>query len=186
MSSNQLQRISGNLEGNVFHHLRASRALVLMELQQPSNEKEKTLRGFVLELYAYLALVGNITITSEVGQSSLTLSLLTRKFSRISNIWVHVRMCLRALWYDSQDLPTWKTSNDGRSSRRVIVGTLLSVPNSSTENSELGTAYTKASRHWSREDESVNHHCKNLPERSSHIPSFVILHFKCQRSNPYS
>jgi hypothetical protein len=72
MSSNQLQRISGNLEGNVFHHLRASGALVLMELQQPSNEKEKTLRGFVLELYAYLALVGNITITSEVGQSSLT------------------------------------------------------------------------------------------------------------------
>jgi hypothetical protein len=95
-------------------------------------------------------------------------------------------MCLRALWYDSQDLLTWKMSNDGRSPRRTIVRTLLSVPNSSTENSELATAYTKVSRHWSRESESVNYRCKNLPERSSHIPSFVILHFKCQRSNPYS
>lgn len=57
----------------MFHHLRASRALVLMELQRPSNERENTLRGFVLELYAYLALVGNITITSEVGQRSIEL-----------------------------------------------------------------------------------------------------------------
>jgi hypothetical protein len=73
MSSASLWRISGNLEGNVFHHLRASLALAVMELQRLSSENENTLRGFVLEQYAYLVLVGNITIISEVGQRSIEL-----------------------------------------------------------------------------------------------------------------
>ena len=188
MSSNQLQRISGNLEGNVFHHLRASRALVLMELQRPSNERENTLRGFVLELYAYLALVGNITITSEGGRRSIELDPFFFSLESLAEYPTFGFMfgCAYELFGMIPricQLGRRRMMEDRRDKRS---SELFSIPNSSTENSELGTAYTDVSRHWSREGESVIYRRKNLPERSSHIPSFVLLHFKCRRSNPCS
>jgi len=55
----------------VFHHLRAARAIILLELQKTGQLADKELKGFLLELYAYLALVGNITIKSEQRSISL-------------------------------------------------------------------------------------------------------------------
>jgi len=45
----------------------------MLELQKPGNEEDKTLRGFLLELYAYLALVGNIKLGSEAGYRAVDL-----------------------------------------------------------------------------------------------------------------
>ncbi|KAH8900741.1 hypothetical protein GQ53DRAFT_633146 [Thozetella sp. PMI_491] len=59
-----IEVLSGESQGGVFAHLRASRQLILELLQGPAqckNEEDQDLRGFVLETYAYLVLVANIT-----------------------------------------------------------------------------------------------------------------------------
>lgn len=57
------QAISGNTHGAIFPHLRAIRQLILDLQKRLANGgliEDKKLQGFVLEVYAYLALVSNI------------------------------------------------------------------------------------------------------------------------------
>ncbi|KIX95213.1 uncharacterized protein Z520_09129 [Fonsecaea multimorphosa CBS 102226] len=58
------EAISGNSQGSIFSHLRASRQLMLKFISEGRDKGtagDKAIEGFVLELYAYLALVANIT-----------------------------------------------------------------------------------------------------------------------------
>ncbi|KAF8855767.1 hypothetical protein BDZ45DRAFT_488215 [Acephala macrosclerotiorum] len=56
-----VEAVSGNIHGAIFHHLRASRHFALALLKKPKAQLDEHFRIFLLELYAYLALVGNIT-----------------------------------------------------------------------------------------------------------------------------
>ncbi|KAF9888505.1 hypothetical protein FE257_008612 [Aspergillus nanangensis] len=56
--------ISGDQTGAIFPHLRASRQLILnirKHPDEPWSAENQALQGFAIEVYAYLALVGNIT-----------------------------------------------------------------------------------------------------------------------------
>lgn len=64
-----LQAVSGNREGSIFYHLRASRHLIVKLIKSTTGgecKNTKDLRGFTLEIYAYLTLVANITPYSKV------------------------------------------------------------------------------------------------------------------------
>ncbi|EXJ79520.1 hypothetical protein A1O3_07799 [Capronia epimyces CBS 606.96] len=61
----QVESISGNTQGAVYHHLRASRQFVLSMLVDSGTHEIRALRGFLRELYAYLVLVGTITLNAE-------------------------------------------------------------------------------------------------------------------------
>lgn len=58
------QALSGDPHGGIFPHLRASRQLILGLLQKDNinmDSDDKRMKGFVLEVYAYLVLANNIT-----------------------------------------------------------------------------------------------------------------------------
>lgn len=58
------QALAGEPHGGIFPHLRASRQLILSLLHKPDvnmNSDNKRMKGFVLEVYAYLVLANNIT-----------------------------------------------------------------------------------------------------------------------------
>ncbi|KAL6245741.1 hypothetical protein RBB50_006894 [Rhinocladiella similis] len=58
------EAISGNLQGSTFSHLRACHQLMLrftLDGRDKRTADDLAIEGFVLELYAYLALVANIT-----------------------------------------------------------------------------------------------------------------------------
>ncbi|OAP64556.1 hypothetical protein AYL99_00528 [Fonsecaea erecta] len=72
------EAISGNREGSMIYHLRASRHLVL-RITDSSIEKEckdeKDLRGFAFEIYAYLSLIANQSESLKVPFDSFLTSL---------------------------------------------------------------------------------------------------------------
>ncbi|KAK0115656.1 hypothetical protein ONS95_000074 [Cadophora gregata] len=57
--------IAGNVNGAVLHHLRASRHFVLSLSKEFAKRSDTDIRGFLLELYAYLALINNVTLNLE-------------------------------------------------------------------------------------------------------------------------
>ena len=70
------QAISGNTHGAIFPHLRATRQLILDLQKRLANGglvEDKKLQGFVLEVYAYLALVSNIIPYGIVQERTLPL-----------------------------------------------------------------------------------------------------------------
>ncbi|CZR56113.1 uncharacterized protein PAC_06001 [Phialocephala subalpina] len=56
-----VEAVSGNTNGAICHHLRASRQFAQKVLESSSTRLCDDFRTFLLELYAYLVLVGNIT-----------------------------------------------------------------------------------------------------------------------------
>ncbi|KAE9363136.1 hypothetical protein N431DRAFT_423612 [Stipitochalara longipes BDJ] len=60
-----VESISGNDQGAIFHHLRASSHFVGLMLAQNSNQVGHELPGFLLETYAYLVSVVNITTNTD-------------------------------------------------------------------------------------------------------------------------
>ncbi|EXJ80900.1 hypothetical protein A1O3_07188 [Capronia epimyces CBS 606.96] len=66
--------VSDVCEGAMFAHLRASRFLILKLRQQPDvseTAEDREIRGFVLEVYAYLVSVAHITPYGTLGSSTL-------------------------------------------------------------------------------------------------------------------
>ncbi|KAH7403085.1 fungal-specific transcription factor domain-containing protein [Cadophora sp. MPI-SDFR-AT-0126] len=57
--------IAGNFHGAVFHHLRASRHFALSLAKEFTKKSDSDIRGFLLELYTYLALINNVTLNLE-------------------------------------------------------------------------------------------------------------------------
>ncbi|RDW57250.1 hypothetical protein BP5796_12700 [Coleophoma crateriformis] len=78
----QVERISGNSEGAVFHHLRASRQLILLDLRDNKNT-DNELRGFLLEIYTYLVLVANITLDFESSSRTIVLDPIIFSFQNL-------------------------------------------------------------------------------------------------------
>lgn len=58
------QAVSGNTDGAIFHHLKASRQLLRLAFMEPLSGEDRDLLGFLLELYAYLVFVGHVTPNS--------------------------------------------------------------------------------------------------------------------------
>ncbi|KAE8446358.1 hypothetical protein EG329_012107 [Mollisiaceae sp. DMI_Dod_QoI] len=57
-----IEAVSGNVHGAIFHHLRASRHFALALLKKSKAQFVDGHRAFLIELYAYLALVSNVTL----------------------------------------------------------------------------------------------------------------------------
>ena len=59
--TNQLKGVNGNTQGAAHCHLRASQTIVSTTLASTANSADQELRSFLIESYAYLTLVANIT-----------------------------------------------------------------------------------------------------------------------------
>lgn len=55
------QGLAGNWQGAIFHHLRVSRRLISLILDHPGPSRDPGLFNFLVENYAYLTSVNNIT-----------------------------------------------------------------------------------------------------------------------------
>jgi len=66
-----IKSISGNTQGAVFYHLRASRPFVSAALASTPSPANRELCSFLIELYAYMILVTNITFDGDCVSQGL-------------------------------------------------------------------------------------------------------------------
>ncbi|KAI9733577.1 MAG: hypothetical protein M1834_003179 [Cirrosporium novae-zelandiae] len=96
----QFECIDGKIHGELYHHLRASREL-LLKLQKSKHPVDQNLHGFLLEQYAFLTIVAKITLRvdfqdREVAFDPLVFSL--ESINRDSNIYGTMFGCAHQLF----------------------------------------------------------------------------------------
>lgn len=68
-----LQSVSGNSKGAIFHHLRASSHFVPLVLALDPTHGDQEVSAFLLETYAYMVSIVNITVNTQPAFPSLVL-----------------------------------------------------------------------------------------------------------------